>query len=222
MALGSKNKGNFSGNLFILKVKTKDADSQPVSPFFQVMKKVDGKWTEHSTVTEVSGDISKLEVKEEEFEGNPYTVVNLYLNDGEDSYLVDLRMTYLTRSLFNSLLSLTGFDNVSIGLYQTRPRESDGKVFPAFALRRNDEMVRWKYQKDELPEIKQLVLNKKKVTDTSEIDDFYVKQLGELAQKIGSPAPTEAPTPVTKPARKSKKDKTETVGATVPDDDIPF
>jgi len=205
--------GSDSNNkLLTFKLKTKNVDK----PYFEVKSKVDGKWTVlPEKPTNVEGDLVKVEVTEEEYEGNVSDKVKLYLADDQrgETYLLDLYLTFTTRSLFNSLLSLEKFENVKIGVYNTKPNDQ-GKVYPAISLRQGDNRVDWKYSKDQLPKTHKVTINKKQQIDSSELDAFYVDKLKELADRVkGQPRAAQ-------PERTNEVDNTSS--NSVPEDDEIF
>jgi hypothetical protein len=193
MALGGTS--NQTGKLFILKFTTKDKDKKNCPAHFSVLEKgSDGKYNQVDTVTRVSGNLFKVDVKDAEWQGDKYKVISLYLKDGEEAYLLDFRMTLPARSLFNSLLSLERYDGLAITAY-------DGKNgYPAIGLWQDDKMVKWKYKLDELPAPETVKFKGKEMNDYTKVDDFFAGELQTLAAKLGGnkrqaqakPAPAEA------------------------------
>lgn len=196
MALGNTNQS--TGNLYILKFTTKDKDKKSVPAHFTVSKKgTDGKYAIVDTVTRVSGNLYKVDVKEQDFRGDKYKTVSVYLKDGEEAYLLDFRFTLPTRSLFNSMASLDSFDNLAVTAY-------DGKNgYPALGLWQGDKMVKWKYKLDELPAPETVRFKGKDMNDYSKVDEFFEKELQTISAKVGGnkkPAggkKTTTPAPVT-------------------------
>ena len=178
MALG--NSGGNTGTLFILKVVDKDKDKKKVPPHFSITKKVDGKWTlQAETVNRVSGNLSKIEIKEQEYKGDKYNTVSLYLRDGDESYLIDLRFNLPSRSLFNSFASLESYDNLSVTVYENK------SGYTALGLWQGEKMVKWKYKLDELPVPDAVTFKGKEMHDYTKVDDFFTKVLQEIAGKLG-------------------------------------
>lgn len=178
MALG--NSGSDTGTLFILKVVDKDKDKKKVAPHFTITKKVDGKWTLQSeTVNRVSGNLSKIEIKEQEYKGEKYNTVSLYLKDGEESYLIDLRFNLPSRSLFNSLAGLEDYNDLSVTVYANKTG------YTALGLWQGEKMAKWKYKLDELPTPDAVTFKGKEMHDYSKVDAFFVEVLKEIAGKLG-------------------------------------
>lgn len=192
MALGRKNKA-ISGKLLILKIKTKDADDKPISPVFEISEKgADNKYVKRTqTETGVSGNLVRLEVKEQKWKDETYNTVALFLQDGDETYLVDCRVNMLTRSLFNSLLSLKKFENVSISLYMYKKTDKNtGAVseYPAVSLWQNDEQVKWAVPIAEQPKPTSVVFKGKKQNDYTAVDLFFIEKLRGLAKVVDAAA----------------------------------
>jgi hypothetical protein len=205
MALG--NSGSNTGILYILKVVDKDKDKKKVDPHFTITKKVDGKWTlQPETVNRVSGNLSKIEIKEQEYKGDKYNTVSLYLRDGEESYLIDLRFNLPSRSLFNSFASLESYDNLSVTVYANKTG------YTALGLWQGDKMVKWKYKLDELPAPDAVTFKGKEMHDYTKVDEFFVKVLQEIAGKLGGSQKRVSENPASEAAP----------AAAAGDEDVPF
>jgi hypothetical protein len=157
MALGKNNQDN--GKLLVLRIQNKTTDLKtgvetPLSPHqFEISEKIDGKWTVRPELeSRVSGNLSKIQIEEKEYEGNPYKAFKFYLNDSEtnETYLLDLRSTMVSRNLFNSLLALETFDGLQISLYN-KTSKKDGKDYTNVSLWQGENMVKGKFSLDELP-----------------------------------------------------------------------
>lgn len=191
MALGNKNQ---KGGLIVLKPIFK-VEGEYVTPFFQVRRKVDGSWrNDEEGVPSVSGDLTKIEVKENEYQGNKYKETVLYINDPQENevYLVNLRFNLPSRSLFNSLLSLESPKNVSVSLYKDKK-----SGYGRYGLwQNNDTLVRWKYDLEDLPDVPTVTIGGKEQKDYFEVDEFYAKKLGELATRLLKQEPSDKPVAV--------------------------
>lgn len=179
MALGN-NSGKGSTPLIVLKVVDKDKDKKKISPHFSVSRKVDGKYAvQAEQYNRVSGTLSRIDIKEQEWKGDKYNTISLYLKDSDETYLVDLRFNLPSRSLFNGLASLESYDNVSITVYENK------SGYMAFGLWQGDKMVKWKYKLDELPTPDAVTFKGKEMHDYSKVDDFFTKVLQEISGKLG-------------------------------------
>jgi hypothetical protein len=167
MALGKKKQANL--NFLILKIKNKDAEGKQVSPFFQVTKKVDDKWVvQEDAPTTVSGKIAKIQPRVTEYQGEKIPRIDVFLNDGEDGYLIELKYTMLSRSILNALLTLTDSDKeVEIDLYENK------KGYASAAVRANGESLKWKFSLDELPKPEVVKFKGKEQRDFTAVDNFF-------------------------------------------------
>lgn len=205
MALG--NSGNNTGTLYILKIVDKDKDKKKVSPYFSITKKVDGKWLlQEDKVNRVSGNLSKIEIKEQEWKGDKYNTVSLYLRDGDESYLIDLRFNLPSRSLFNSFASLESYENLSVTVYENK------SGYTALGLWQGDKMAKWKYKLDELPVPDAVTFKGKEMHDYSKVDEFFAKVLQEIAGKLGGSQRPVASNPASEAASAAEQK----------DEDVPF
>lgn len=206
MALGNKNN---SGTLVTLKPVFKSKDGSYVSPFFRVKRKIDGEWVEDDEgVSSVTGNITRLNIKDAEYNGQEYKDIALFLRDPaeNESYIINFRMNIATRTLFNALVNLDNPENVSISLYTDKK-----SGYARYALRQNDDLVRWKFELDDLPDVEEATLKGKTIRDYTDVDNFFVKELEEWAGSVLTDSKQEEKAPVK-----------ETVPSDDEDDDIPF
>lgn len=211
-----------SGNLIFLSprsTKLVDGKQVKIEPHFEISRiGEDGKIKQtDQTATEITGDLIKIELKERIFKDVPTKHAILYIKDGEETYYLDLTYRLATRSLFNSLLNLKNPKGIVISYYESK------KGYESFALRQNDELLKWKHDLKDLPQAEQIKDKKGVVikTDYSEVDQFFETELIALAEALFGAQPEKA----------EKKDKTapknETATAPVDgqakvDDDVPF
>jgi hypothetical protein len=190
MALGRKNKTP-SGKLLILKIKTQDADKHAIPPHFEISEKgADGKYVKRDqTETQVQGTLVKVEVKEEDYKGDKYNKVSIILSDEDEIYLLDTRVNMLTRSLYNSLLSLTSFDDVSISLYVYKKTDkATGAVteYPAVSVWQNGQQVKWLVPIADQPKPVSVIFKGKKQNDYTEVDNLFVEKLKTFSKVVES------------------------------------
>lgn len=170
-------------NLVILKILSKE-NKKDVPPFFQARTKnpeTQKYEVDETKYSRVSGTITGIKFADEEYEGVPFKVVKLYLRDQDNLYLLDLRYNMLTRSLFNSLLSVSNIEEqVKIILYQNK------KGFAGVLIEQNGERVEWGYGLDDIPkpyEIKHEKTGEVVKRDYSDVDDFFESALKAWANK---------------------------------------
>lgn len=180
MALGNKY-NNDNSKLLILKPRTQNRDKEKVEPYFEVSSKnEEGKWVEVAREPAVEGNLNRIEIKESEYEGQKLYNVSLYLKDSKanELYLVDLKLNMLTRGLLNSLVNLTAFDEVKLGLYTAK------NGYPNIAVRQHGNLIKWKYSLDELPKIDTIIFKGKKMNDYTLVDEFFVSKIKEFSKLI--------------------------------------
>jgi hypothetical protein len=174
--------GNSNSTLYILKIKTKDATGKVVDPFFQVSAKEDGKWVvTEDTFKSVSGKLTKVETRVGEYEGEQILSANIWLKDGDEAYLVDLKYTMLSRSIINSLLNLEDFDQeIEISLYTNK------KGYASASVRAGGQLVDWKFGLDELPKPEKVKFKGKEMSDFTKVDSFFQEEIKSLGERVAS------------------------------------
>jgi hypothetical protein len=224
MALGKTNNQD-NGKLLVLRIQNKTTDPKtgvetPLSPYqFEISEKIDGRWTVRPELeSRVSGHLSKIQIEDKEYEGNPYKAFKFYLNDPDsnETYLLDLRSTMVSRNLFNSLLALESFDNLQVSLYN-KTSKKDNKDYTNVSLWQGENMVKGKYSLDELPKPEEIKNKQGKLLmrKYDELDEFFAKHLTELNKKIsGKPSP--------KNEAKKTEPKTSQDAGELTDDRVPF
>lgn len=220
MALSNGRGNTADGNLIVLKPKHQDADKKPVKPHFEVRGKDEtGEWVDMGQYDRFSGNLKRIvpKVKEYKKDGkviDAKDIVGIFLEDGEDTYMLELTYKISTRNLFNRFLNLETFENLEISYWR------DDKGYDVMTLRQNDQVVKAKYYKKNeftkegeelLPETRKVKVNKVEVTDSTELDEFFKAKLEELNSKVAGHKVYEAPAvkaaePVktAKPAAKKK------------------
>lgn len=174
---------------FSLKIKTKDLPK----PEFVVSERQGDKFVElPEREYNVSGNLIGVEPKETLWQGKTIKSVNVTLTDGDQIYFVTVPYSNLGRGLMNSLLALKSFNEVEIGLYQTKPKSDGGKTYPATSLRQAGEIVRWRYSQAELPPPDEIVFKGEKMRDFTKVESFFAAQLKELNKVIKAAVPAQA------------------------------
>lgn len=216
MAYGSAQSGNKKFfNFKIVTKETVDGKEQNVPVHFQVDTKENGEYViSAEKPVFVAGNLTKIKLGSFEWKGEDVNTVQIYLEDGDEIYNVDLRYNLVARNIFNSLLSLESFENVRFELYTNK------LGYSAVSVKQNGEKVDWKFNLADLPPIVKHKVGKKEVIDSSDLDNFFLEKLTELAEKVnGAPKPENKDRPVEDgPSVGGEK----TPDSSVEDDDIPF
>lgn len=185
MALGKKNR--FEGKNYSIKLKLKDGDNFLEQPILEVQEKQGDKYVTVAKETEVSGDLFSLKAEANETE--KFGTIRSYtlgLRDVEknEAYYIQIGLgSNIGRGLANSILSLKAFNNVSISTYTQTAKAgpSKGKKFGQAGLRQNDEIVRWKFEKAQIPAVVKVTVGKKEASDDTEQQEFFLNHLKEFA-----------------------------------------
>jgi hypothetical protein len=174
---------------------------------------------------EFSGALDKVDTGDREWKGEKYPTVKVSLIDGDEKYVLDLSFSILTRSVFNSLLGLESYENLKFTIYLTKPNPAKNNArYPQISVWQNDELVKWKFTKDELPKEEEIKDSRGKVIkrDSIELDEFYVKAIKEkFSGKTTVPAKKADPTPAPT-GKKTTKPKTQPVDDQEDSSEIPF
>lgn len=197
MALGTSTSYN-GGPLVFLTPRAKSKDGHKLDkPYFSVGRvDKDGKIAQtEEQPTEVSGDLVSLDIKEREFKTQTGATekrdeVSLYLRDNQvnETYRLPLGFQIAPRSVFNALASLKEKRDFG-GLKVSYFRKKNG--FEGYALEQRGQKVSWKYEIDQLPAAEKITDKRGNVvkTDFSEVDDFFKKELLEIAEILNAGKP---------------------------------
>lgn len=205
MAFGKGNSQFGDAKAYSFTIKDKDL---PAPIFVVKVKNADGKWEElKDTATRVNGRLTGIKYNEFLYKGaqgdslikSAKTIFRDVVDGKHEVYLVDVPFTYLGRNLLNSFLNLKAFGDVAISLYKGKPKKDGpyaGKPgFSSAALYSGKEMVKGRFANNELPVIKKVQLGAKKLSDTTDIDDFFAKQIGELEKIVAAANESHADAP---------------------------
>lgn len=247
MALSNGGNAFSSEPLIFLSPRSKDKDGNKVSPHFGVGRVNAAGDIENTdeTVTKVTGDLIRAEVKDREYKGNVTKSVKLYVRDNspeataKETYHIQSSVTISFSGLLNSLASLIeakNFKDLVIDIYENK------KGFEAFGVEQGGEKVKWKYTLDDLPAPFAIVdprTGKTVKNDFSERDEFFAQIVRDInaalgnkekaegatdAAKTDTPEPKAATTAAkTGTVAKASATKTAPVAAnTAIDEDVPF
>lgn len=179
MAIGKSNQ-NSGKNVHYVKVVKTDENKKKVAPYFSFRNKQEDGTYKELRDTAFSGNLTEVKTEDYEYQGQVTPQAILRVEDGNDVYLLSLLYNFTSRSLLNSLLSLgTNTKGLNFNVYETKKNDK-GDTFAALALWQGDTMIKWFYQKDELPAIEKIsIKGKKDLTDSSKLDDFLRIKLDE-------------------------------------------
>jgi hypothetical protein len=220
--IGSQNE--YNGKIFYVKAVTKEEDAQ-CEPYFAFKQKVDGEYKVVQKDKGFSGALEKVETYEREWKGVKSTNVKVTVVDNDEKYVWDAPFSILSRSVFNTLLGLESYENLKFTIYLTKPNAAKaGARYPQISVWQNDQLVKWKYELSELPAIKKVRVKGQDMSDTEDIDNFFIKALNEkFSGSIKASAPAkkaESPAPAPKKTTKGKPQPTE--DDSDPYSEIPF
>ena len=219
MAYGNKSNHGLE-TLYSFRLVTK----QGVTPHFSVSKKdkETGKWNNDvDKCSFIEGRLDSVFHREWEYEGDPMHTVTLYLVDNEERYKVDLTLTILVRGLLNSLMNIDKNKAIHMSVYEVEG--DDHKKRARIALRQNDELVSWKYSREELPEPKEYRDEKGKLIkrDWTKSNDFILEKLDETFDVRGYGSDDSSGSSDDAPQNAPDPDEVG-VGAGSPEDEVPF
>lgn len=212
MALGNTN--NPDSKLIILTPKVKDANDNKTKPYFSIADKVNGEWvTRPETTDRFSGTLEKFSIRSKEFKKDGKVVgdmkfLDVFITDGDERYLASFSFKISTRGLMNRLLNLKSQENVQISFWQ------DDRGYEVLTLRQNDEVVKGKYSKEEIPVPTEVKIRGQVQRDYYEVDQFFIDKINEFSFKSVAKKEKAAPAP--------KKAPVEAPTEQEESDDIPF
>ena len=231
MAFGT-GRGNSNLKAYAFRIVTQKDKVDLDRPHFDVSVKEDGKWVVKPDLQcdRVSGNLIGVEPKATAWGNKTIRSVNVTLQDKDEIYFVTVPYSILGRNVMNSLLALVGFENVSINLYQGKPKTQGAKTYANAAVWQGEAMIKGKFTKEQQPAVPVIELNGTPTRNFNDLDRFYDKHLVELNTEIKKKsvvAPStatveetasEAAPAVDEHAQAESASKTETKD----DDSIPF
>lgn len=234
MAIGKKK--TYDGKLYIIRIVNKIVDENKKAvaldmPQFEVLEKKGDKWLpRNERVSQISGDLVNLELLKDSYEGKPYDVVKMYLSDPAEgeTYLVDLRMNGLTRPLYNSLLNLKNYKDLSITIYKSTSKKEPKKEYVNISVWQDGTWIKGKFEKDQIPAPEE-IRDKKGVlqkVNFEEVDAFFVEKLKALAKDVKAANKTRTPSKSKTKSVESESNRAssseDSTDAPPVDDDVPI
>ena len=137
--------------------------------------------------SEIEGEIIGLSMADDEFEGRNIRKFIIKMTDGTENYILSLSFdssycSDLVAFLKNADLSKT------ISLVGVFKEDKEGKTKPGILVKQDDVFMKKFYTKDNpngLPKMKEIMVNKKKVWDKTEFQEFLEDViLNDLAKKV--------------------------------------
>lgn len=212
MALGKPNHSD--AKAVSLKLKLKEGANFLDVPYFEITEKQGDKYVPVGKERDVDGALVGLTTRKGEYEGSPIYNAKLELLDqrvGEKYYVEFGLGSSVGRNLANSILNVSDFGSIKIGLYG-QTNKVTGKTYPAASLRQgfDEEIVRWKFDPKETDELKpiEVTFKGKLVKDYSKAEEFLFDKLAEFGKTIKRPEAAAQSAPVAAPKEK--------------DDEVPF
>lgn len=227
MAFGqnSTSSNSFGPNakLYYATIKQKDLPA----PVIEITRKKPGADKVYEVVEPaarfLSGNLIEIRNRKTKVKDNKeLESVSAVFQDGDDVVFLQIHHNYLGWNILNSLCNLKTFENLELGVYQSKPREGQTKTFPSSVIRQNNQMVKGKFANDELPAIPKHVIGRDTISDKTARTAFFVAQVEELAKVVKASAPV------------NPKGKSQTAGVTdghesdlengdgPSDEDVPF
>jgi hypothetical protein len=231
MAFGT-GRGNSNLKAYAFRIVTQKDKIDLDKPHFDVSVKEDGKWVVKPDLQSdrVSGNLIGVEPKATVWGKKTIRSVNVTLQDKDEIYFVTVPYSILGRNVMNSLLSLTSFENVSINLYQGKPKTQGAKTYANASIWQGETMIKGKFTKEEQPAVPVIELNGAPTRNFNDLDRFYDKHLVELNAEIkkkGVVAPSdsaveETTTHAAPAVEASTQEESSPKTETKDDDSIPF
>lgn len=185
--MGASNSNNKNTSFFSLKAKA-DKDN---TPHFVENKKGDNGWTKGEPFDIVSGTLTKMSMREREWEGVKSKLFTFVLTDKEENTQVEMTHNLLSHGIVNSFSSLT-VPGANLTLRVYKKEASGGKFFGNAYVEADGERLSWGVDLAEVPKKEQVLTAKgepfmqggKPVWDGTKQDAFFEELWLKTAEKI--------------------------------------
>ena len=195
--MGAKMTEQSTATYLHLRAKTSETDP---TPYFSKSEKINGNWETTQKFPAVDGHLCSIEHGEFEWEGQKKHKCKMKLADPDGSVTyVESNYNNLLYSILNSLASCNP-ELIDISVYLGKAKVDngrEGKRYPSAGVLNNGERIGWKYPYDQIPQPQIETYKGKKVTDDSNVIEFWTNVISEIAGKLKSP--------LVVPAKKSDK-----------------
>lgn len=162
----------------------------------------------------ISGVITGVQFKKDEYEGKPYEKAEITLVDGDEKFILTMRVdSGYFRGFCNSLKSGSPTERVRIAPFT---KEEDGKTSTTCFVSQNNQALKHFHTKDnlgDLPELKRVRFKGQDVWDGTEQIDYWKKWLSDIQWKHELMADAAEPVKAYRPTPKEVEDVK---------DDLPF
>lgn len=208
MALGRTNNSGPATNLVFLRdVSSKSEKAEEFKgktgvPYFQISRKIDGKWTADGKEDTFSGTLISVSTEKRYKEddekqkeliekyGNPWVLkVEVADPDAGETYVWKTGFTIASRTAANSILGV----NLGEGIQISTGKKKSG--YDSFFIRKvtnghpEDKTVPWTYEPDSIPKALETTFKGKVMRDYTEVDEFYVEKIKEKFGDNRAPMP---------------------------------
>lgn len=154
---------------------------------FYITDKVDGKWTDIESHTQLEGKLCHAEVGTFEYDGKTKKKIIFYFDVGEESSVLKVEASFniLSRSILNTftgaLEDIKAGKNIVIQLYVNK------KGYASASVRKpgtsgKDGLYSWGYPLDKFPKPKKVVVNGETVMDMTEINAKFESLITNILQ----------------------------------------
>lgn len=143
-----------------------------------------------TTYTELEGKITGFKLVEDTYKDQVIPKLNISMTDEEDNYILSLGFnTSYTSKLINFLRSADLDESLTlVGI--NKPGE-DGKEKPGILVKQGSGFMKGFYSREQLPQMKQVKINKELKWDKSELTDFMENIVrNELAPAVSNSEPS--------------------------------
>jgi len=130
---------------------------------------------------ELTGFVTDLNYKDEEYNGNPMRKLYITVSSENESYKFGVLSDSMTGTQFVNFLANADLSKeITLSPFE-KTENKDGKDVTqrAIFVKQGDKFLKGKYSREELPEVKKVMINKKAAYDKSDLLDFYENVVNE-------------------------------------------
>lgn len=139
----------------------------------------------------VEGRLASISYHESEYQGETIKQWRLYLENGNDRAILSIGFSgSFTKGLINSLLSADLSQPIMFSCYMKNDYNQP-------SIKQAGQIVKWKYQLDEIPKPKKVTVGTKEVTDDSEVAAWITQQVEFINSLLKKSIPATKPVETT-------------------------